>query len=137
MGNKPPFGEPGVNDSIVGSQKGGLSTEVAGMALGIDVQEIQVTSNPGLALGQTLWYVCERPGFSSVLNDEGVLNRTRARYGEVWCNLAAWFLWWEVQPNHDHFLEKNFTDSSFAFENEDVDRLPEPLPPMPNGRIRQ
>ena len=49
MGNKPPLGKPGVNDSIVGSKKGDVSTEVAGMTLGIDIQEIQSTPNPELA----------------------------------------------------------------------------------------
>ena len=53
-------------------------------------------------------------------------------------NLAARLLWWGVQPDHDYILEKGFADPpNFVFKGEDAGKRPNPLPPAPNGRIRQ
>ena len=52
-------------------------------------------------------------------------------------NVAAQFLWWEIQSN-DHVFEKGFADpSSFVFEGEGIDGLFNPLPTASNGRVRQ
>ena len=82
--------------------------------------------------------MCERFGFSPALNGEGFWAKFERGVERDGVNLTAWFLWWEVQPNHDNFLEKGFADSSsFVLKNKDVDGLPKPFLPIPNGRTRQ
>ena len=146
MGIKSPFGEPRYIRLCCAKQRWKpLNGRCQNNSLGVDIQEIQVTSNPELVsrpdplirvrMVRIIFSVERRRGFEP--NSNAVCGAGRFRDQRDGVDVAPQFVWWEVQPN-DHVLQKRFANpSSLVFEGERVHRFLKPFPPALHGRVRQ
>ena len=146
MGSESPLGEPMyIRLRCAKQRRQPLNRRSQNNSLGVDIQEIQVTSNPELIsrpdplirvrMVRIIFSVERRrrlePNSNAVCGTGGFRDQRNG------VDVAAQLMWWEVQPN-DHVLQKRFANpSSLVFEGERVHRFLKPFPPTLHGRVRQ